>query len=197
MKLKKKMPICFLMVLFMFPSFASAYSNSDSPTYAYGDEGTLGTGIASAAAVESTGECKVYADSTWLQTVAVAGVFGSDDETGTRTWTVSIDAELQAYMTRLFGYATITIQVVILDEDYEEIESLTVWERDCVSVNPQEFDGAEIDESDTFAATSDARYFGVWFYASVSWGATICQDSEHTGSGYPAVLTVNSITWSY
>ncbi|MHA1930065.1 MAG: hypothetical protein ACTSV2_15950 [Candidatus Thorarchaeota archaeon] len=197
MKIKRIVPMCFFMVLFMLPLFVSAYSNSDSPTYAYGEEDTLGTGEKNAAAVESTGECRCYVNSIWFQTVAVAGLFGSDDAAGTRTWTVAIDAELQAYMTRYAGYATITIQVVILDEDYDLIEALTVWVRDCVLINPQEFDGTEIVQSDTFAATDEARYFGVWFYTSVSWGATICQDSEHTGSGYPAVLTVNSITWSY
>jgi hypothetical protein len=184
------------MIVFMLPLLASAYSNSDTATYAYGDEDTFGTGIANAAAVESSGECRVYADSSTFQTVAVAGLFGYDNFGGSQTWTVTIDAELQAYMTRYFGYATITIQVVLLNSNHEEIESLTVWERDCISVNPRSFNGVQINECDTFAATSNARYFGVWIYASVSWGATICQDSQHTGSGYPAVLTVNSISWS-
>jgi hypothetical protein len=165
------------MIVFMLPLLASAYSNSDTATYAYGDEDTFGTGIANAAAVESSGECRVYADSSTFQTVAVAGLFGYDNFGGSQTW-------------------TITIQVVLLNSNHEEIESLTVWERDCISVNSRSFNGVQINECDTFAATSNARYFGVWIYASVSWGATICQDSQHTGSGYPAVLTVNSISWS-
>jgi hypothetical protein len=140
MNKKMVLPIAFLMILFVIPGFVLAYSDSDTAPYSYGDEDTLGTGIANAAGDDDDGECRVYVDAAWIQTVAVAWVFGYDYVSGTRTWTVEIDASLQAYMSKgAFGYATILIYVALLDSSKNEIETLLVWQRDLTQTNPREF----------------------------------------------------------
>ena len=65
-----------------------------------------------------------------------------------------------------------------------------------MSQSPRTFNDYEIEESETFSSTNDARYFGLYFLCSAGNGATICQDSTHYTIGYPAVLTVESISWS-
>jgi hypothetical protein len=179
------------------PSFAMAAGGSDTTPYSYETQGWGALPTVSAAGDKTDGECRVYVDIWLFQTHGEAGVFSYQYNYGTFTWTVSIEASLQAYMSKAgAGSATIQIYAAILNYQHTEIERLVLWERDLVDYNPRSFNDLEISESETFTSTSSARYFGVFFLGSAANGATICQDSTHYTIGFPAVLTVESITWS-